>query len=240
MLFLILIVLAIPGPQNQSPPKELLVDHAIVTPRRIEKTHGNGEDRCTDIMIRPVVTGLRSPILKRIRSELELKKVLGEQYMFYKNHYMFGFYYRVTYNRNYILAIAFSWTAYFADHEKSLVFDLRDGSLIKAQNLFLEDKIPELIKQIDQKLQDELAQMLRDYKGQGDIKYAWESENVPLRITRDDLTDLAIDDEGITFFYDPNFSHTSAWAEPKGHYFFKYSELKRFLKPDIVVSQFVK
>jgi hypothetical protein len=219
MLLLVLIVLAIPGPQKQSPPKEVLVDHAIVTPSRLEKTHGTGEDRCTDVMIRPVVTGLRPPILKRIRSELELKKVLGGQYLFYKNHYMFGFDYRVTYNRNHILAIAFSWNAYFAEHEKAVVFDLRDGNLINAQNLFREDKIPELVKQIDQKLQDELAQMLRDYKGQRDLKYAWESGNMPLNFTLDDLADLAIDDKGITFFYDPNFSHTAAWAEPRGAIF---------------------
>jgi len=240
MLLLILIALAIPGAKDQTPSNVLFDDHAIVTPQRTEKTRGSGEDRYTDVMIRPIVTGLRQPVLKRIRKELELKKVLGWYYRFYKNHYMYGFDYRVTYNQNYILAIKFSWNAYFADHEKGVVFDLRDGSLIKAQDLFLEDKIPELVKLIDQKLQAELQQMIRDYEGSRDIQYTWKAENVPLRITPDDLVEFAIDDRGITFFYDPGFSHTAAWAEPEGHYFIKYGELKNFLKPSTVVSQFVK
>ena len=236
MLLLILIALAIPGLQSQSPPQ--LDDHAIIKPRRTEKTHGSGEDRCTDVMIRPVVTGLRPPILKKIRKELELKKVLNEQYMFYKNHYMFGFDYRVTYNRNYILAITFSWNAYFADHEKAVAFDLRDGSLIKPEDLFHEDRVPELVKLIDQKLQAELQQMIRDREG--NIEFAWKAENATLRVTSDDLVEFAISDKGITFFYDPHFSHQRAWAEPEGRYFFTYSELKSFLKPKSVVSQFVK
>jgi hypothetical protein len=240
MLLLILIVLSIPWVQNQSPAKVLFDDHAIVTPRRIERTRGKGEDRYTEVMITPVVTGLRPPVLKSIRKQLELKKVLGGHHVFYKNKMMFGFDYRVTHNRNHILAITFSWNAYFAGHEKALAFDLRDGSLIKPQDLFLDDKIPDLVKLIDQKLQAELQQMIRDYEGSRDIQYVWKAENAPLKITPDDLAEFAINDKGITFFYDPHFGHRAAWAEPEGRYFFTYGELKSFLKPDTVVSQFVK
>jgi hypothetical protein len=238
MLLPILIGLTIVFPQ--APSKALVADRAIITPRRIEKTHGSGDDRCTDVVIRPIVSGLPNPVMKRIRSELELKKVLGEQYELYKNHYTFGFDYGVTYNSNHILAITFKWNAYFANHEKALVFDLRDGRLIKAQDLFREEQLAELIVEIDKKLQTELAQMIRDYEGKRDIEYAWKSENIPLKITLDDLTDFMIDDKGITFFYDPHFGHQSAWAEPEGRYFFKYSELKSFLKSDTVVTQFTK
>ena len=193
-------------------------------------------------MIRPIVTGLPEPVLKQIRKELELKKVLGWQYHFYKHRDMDGFDYRVTYNRNRILAMTFSWNAYFADHERPLVFDLRDGSLINTQDLFLEDKIPELAKLVDQKLQAELQQMIRDFEksGSGNIEFYWKAENASLKITPDDLAKIAINDKGITFFYDAGFHHTRAWAEPEGRYFCTYSELKSFLKPDTVVSQFVK
>src|SRR5688572_13064008 len=101
MLVLILIALASFGLQKHSPPKvERFDDHAIVTPRRIERSRGRREDRNTAIFIRPVVSGLRAPVLKKIRKELELKKILGLQYFHYKNHYMFDFEYNVTYNRN--------------------------------------------------------------------------------------------------------------------------------------------
>src|SRR5687767_4869164 len=98
MLFLILIALAVPGTHNQSSSKAPFDDHAIVTPRRIEWTSGKGEDRHTVVMIRPAVTGLRSPVLKKIRKELELKKILGSQYLHYKYRQMFGLDYRVTHN----------------------------------------------------------------------------------------------------------------------------------------------
>lgn len=239
MLLLILIALAIPV-QNQSQPKSLFDDHAIVTPRRTEKTHGRGEDRCTDVMIRPIVTGLRPPIVKRIRKELELKKVLGLHYAFYKHHWMYGFDYRVTYNRNHILAFTFSWNAYFADHEKGMVFDLRDGNLIKPQDLFREDLVPELVKLIDQKLQAELCQVIRDYKGPLDLRSLLKDQAYPLTGTLEELAEFAINDKGITFFYDAGYDHRMAQFEPEGRYFFKYSELKSFLKPNTVVSQFVE
>ena len=241
MLFLILLTLALPGVQNQSPPQVPFDVQANVTPRRIEKTHGKGEDRCTDVVIRPVVTGLRSPVLKKIRRELELKKVLGElHYHYYKSHWMYGLDYKVTYNRNHILSIRFSWNAYFAEHEKPLVFDLRDGSLVKFEDLFREDNISELAKLVDKKLQAELEQMVRDYEGKEDLRYIWKAQNARLAITPDDLFEFEVNDGGITFYYTEGLHHSKAWAEPEGRYFFKFSDLKDFLKPGTVVSQFVE
>jgi|SRR5688500_7321973 len=240
MLVLTLIALTIFGLPRQSSPKvEPFDDHAIITPRRIERSRGRGEDRDTVILIRPVVSGLRPTVLKKIRKELELKKILGGQYVFYKD-WMFDFDYRVTYNRNHILSFAFSWNAYFAEHDKTVVFNLRDGSLIKAQDLVRQEQIPELVKLIDQKLQAELEQMLRDHEGPRDLKYIWKAENALLKFTDEDLSEIAINDKGITFFYDPGFHHTAAWAEPAGRYFFTYRELKNLLKADTVVSQFVE
>ena len=240
MLFLILIALALPGTHNQSPAKAPFDDSAIVTPKRIEWTTGKGEDRNTEVMIRPVVTGLRPPVLTRISKELEVKRILGPSYVFYKHRQMFGLDYRVTHNRNHILAITFSWNAYFAGHEKGVVFDLRDGSLIKAQDLLLEDKVPQLIKLIDKKLQAELEQMIRDSDEKENLKYTWKAENTPLIFTAEDLDEFQINEKGITFVYHAGFGHRAKWAEPEGRYFFTYSELKSFLKPDSVVSQFVQ
>ena len=240
MLFLILIALAVPGTHNQSSAKAGFDDHAIVSPRRIEWTTGKGEDRDTTVMIRPVVIGLRPSVLERIHKELEVKRILGPSYVFYKHRQMFGLDYRVTHNRNHILAITFSWNAYFADHEKGVVFDLRDGSLITAQDLFREEAVPELLKLINQKLQAELEQMIRDYEGKRDIRYALKADNSPLTFTAEDLVEFQINEKGITFFYDAGFHHSLHWAEPEGRYFFKYSELKNLLKPGTVVSQFVE
>ena len=191
-------------------------------------------------MIHPVVTGLRPEVLKKVRKELDVKTVMGEAYYFYKSRQMFGLEYNVTYNRNHILSITFSWNAYYGQHEKAVALDLRDGSLIKFEDLFREDSVPELVKLVDQKLQVELQQMIRDSHGVGEIQYIWKAQGARLKITPDDLVEFALTDNGITFFYEEGFHHVHAWAEPEGRYSFTYSELKSFLKPNTVVSQTVK
>ena len=81
--------------------------------------------------------------------------------------------------------------------------------------------------------------MIRDYQGPLNLRDIWKQHG-PMTITPEDLSVFVIDDKGITFFYHAYFYHVYAWAEPEGRYFFKYSELKNFLKPSTVVSQFVE
>lgn len=240
MLLLILIALAIPGAPNQSRAKVLSHDHAIVTPRRIERAHGKGEDRWEDVTILPVITGLPPQVLKRVRKEVELKNVVGGFfYKVYKARQLINFDYRVNYNRHQILSMTFTWNAMFNHYERLFVFDLRNGDELEAEDLFREDQVDELVKLIDQKLRNEVEQMIREYKGDGDFRGMLEAQG-RMTVTPDDLAQFQINDKGITFFYDPGFHHTAAWLEPPGRYFFTYSELKPFLKPDTVVSQFVK
>ena len=240
MLLLILIALAIPGALNQSGPKILSHDHAIVTPQRIERTHGKGEDRWEDVAIVPVVTGLPTEVLKRVRKEVELKNVLGGFfYKVYKARQLINFDYRVNHNRHQILSMTFTWNAMFDQFQRLVVFDLRNGKIVEAEDLFRDDQVAGLVKLIDQKLRNEVEQMIRDYKGKGNIRGMLEVQG-KMTVTPSDLARFEINDKGITFFYDPGFHHAAAWLEPPGRYFFTYSELKPFLKPDTVVSQFVK
>ena len=240
MLLLIFIALAIPGALNQSRPKILSHDHAIVTPRRIERTHGKGEDRWEDVTIVPVVTGLPPEVLKRVRKEVELKNVIGGFfYKLYKTRRLINFDYRVNHNRHQILSMTFTWNAMFDQYESRYLFDLRNGNVVTIKDLLREDQMPELVKLIDKKLRDEVETMIREYKGGGDMRGMLEVQG-PMTVTTDDLAEFEINDKGITFFYDPGFHHAAAWLEPPGRYFFTYSELKPFLKPDTVVSQFVK
>jgi len=239
MWFLVLLVLVVPSLSTQDQPKSTTYDdHAIVTPRRTQRTYGKGEDRSTEVSIQPVVTGLRPPVLKRVRRALEMKNVLGSFIYngMYKGSGMFGYEYRVTYNRNYILSINFTYNAYFAEHSRQLTFDLRDGRLLKTNDLFIEERMQDLVKLVDQKLRKEIEEIVR---GDDLRRYRLESQG-PLTVTADDLDEFGIDDKGITIFYKAGFHHTAKSVEPEGRYFFKYSELKDYLKPGSVVSQFIK
>jgi hypothetical protein len=239
MWFLLFLVLAVPSSNGQDQTRIVTYDdHAIVTPRRTERTYGKGEDRSTEVSIEPVVTGLRPPVLKRVQNALKMKSVLGSDIYkwFYKKQGMFGYEYRVTYNRNYILSIAFTYNAYFANHSRRLVFDLRDGHLIKLEELLVEERMQDLAKLVDQKLRAEIEEIVRD----SDLKRAKLEAQGPLKVSAADLYEFGINEKGITLFYNAGFHHTAKDVEPEGRYFFKYSELKDYLKPGSIVSQFIK
>jgi len=239
MWFLILLVLAVPSLSTQDQSKAITYDdHAIVTPRRTQRAYGKGENRSTAVSIQPVVTGLRPPVLKRVQEALKMKHVLGSHLYdaFYKKQGMFGYEYRVTYNRNYILSISFTYNAYFAEHSKQLTFDLRDGRLLKPDDLFVEERMQDFAKLVDQKLREEIEEIVRD----NDLNRKWLEAQGPLKVTAEDLDEFGVNDKGITVFYKAGFHHTAKSVEPEGRYFFKYSELKGYLKPGSVVSQFIK
>lgn len=239
MWFLILLVLAVPSLSTQDKTKATTYDdHAIVTPRSTQRTYGKGEDRSTEVSIQPVVTGLRPPVLKRVQKALEMKNVLGSHIYngMYKGSGMFGYEYRVTYNRNYILSIGFTYNAYFAQHSRQLTFDLRDGRLLTVNDLFVEERMQDLVKLVDQKLREEIEEIVRG----DDQKRRWLEGQGVLKVTVADLDEFGVDDKGITIFYKAGFHHTAKDVEPEGRYFFTYSELKNYLKPGTVVSQFIK
>ena len=49
-----------------------------------------------------------------------------------------------------------------------------------------------------------------------------------------------ISDEGVTFYYDYGFPHVIQALAPDGQYFFKWAELKPFIKPDGLLARFVR
>ena len=111
-------------------------DHAIVNPKRTERIIGSREDGFTNVVVTPIVTGLPEAVLKRIRHELTLEKIIGKHQLqaFKKNHQL-TFDYEVTCNRNYILGLTFSWV-FWSDIETTRTFDLSTGKRITLADLF--------------------------------------------------------------------------------------------------------
>jgi hypothetical protein len=190
-------------------------------------------------VLTPLVTGLPDAVLKRIRKELTLERVIGKDKLqvFKKNDHQLTFDYEVTCNRNYILGLTFSWV-FWSRIETTRTFDFITGKRITLADIFREDQLGELANLVDRRLQSEIAEMIRADKSGGDIEFAIKSQNLQ-KVTSADLEDFSIDEKGITLFYHAGFHHVASWAEPKGRYFFTYSELKPFLKPNTPVSQFL-
>ncbi len=66
-----------------------------------------------------------------------------------------------------------------------------------------------------------------------------ESQEV-LEFKSENLNDFSVGAKGVTFLYDAGYPHAIQASEPKGRYFFSYSELKPYIKSDGLLWQFVE
>ena len=78
------------------------------------------------------------------------------------------FTFKVNYNKNYILDITFTQSgsgAYPDTHTKHFAINLKNGSVIKASDVFVDDKLGSLAALVNRKLQSELKQILKENSG---------------------------------------------------------------------------
>jgi hypothetical protein len=203
--------------------------------------------RKTAIVTYPVVTGLSdAQALRRVRSLLEVKNVFDSSLDDYRQDaWLEEFSYRVNYNRNHILDITFTQSgtgAYPDTHTKHFVINLKDGNLIKAPEVFLNDKLESLATLVNNRLQAELKQILKENSGPRDdaenTRIIEESQEV-LEFKVEDLNEFSVGPRGITFLYDAGYPHAIKAFEPNGRYFFPYSEVKLYIKREGPLGQFV-
>lgn len=195
----------------------------------------------------PVISGLSPAVLRRVRAVLDFKNIFDYSLKEYREDvWLSEFGYVVNYNRNYLLDITFTQDgsgAYPDSHSKHFLINLRDGSVVKASDAFEFARLAELVALIDRKLQLELEQIEKentDPNEAPDEKAARQEAQEVLKFGVKDLDDFSVGTKGITFLYDAGFPHAIQASEPQGRYFFSYSELRRFIKPDGPLGQFVR
>ncbi|MEP6570815.1 MAG: hypothetical protein ABJC10_13670 [Acidobacteriota bacterium] len=199
------------------------------------------------VVVYPVVTGLSAPVLQRVRSLLDFKNIFDYSLRDYRqDRWLDEFGYTVNYNRNYLFDITFSESgsgAYPDDQTKHFLINLRNGRVSKASDAFVESKVAALSPLVNQKLQAELKEILvslRESKSDPeDLRIAGEAQEM-LEFKVENLDDFSVGAKGITFLYDAGYPHVIQAFEPAGRYFFSYSELKSFIKPDGPLGQFIR
>ncbi|MDQ1729379.1 MAG: hypothetical protein QOD33_1504 [Pyrinomonadaceae bacterium] len=196
----------------------------------------------------PVIGGsLNSAVLRKVRSLLEVKNIFDSSLGDYRTEaWLTEFSFKVNYNQNYILDLTFSQNgsaAYPDSQTRHFAIDLRNGTTIKASDVFSADKRVALANLVNRKLQAELkaiVKSLAESKSHAeDIRIAQEAQE-PLEFTVADLDNFSVGARGITFLYDAGYPHAIQAFEPNGSYFFSYSELRPFIKRESVLGQFVK
>lgn len=226
-------------------------DRVIITPRKITFPRAprlgripvNDDDQATITL--PVITGLRNKVvLNRIRTALQLKNIFGSTLAEYrKSAWLEELDYTVNYNRHHLLDLTFTefgFGMHAESNRKHFLFDLRNGNVLKASDVFLAAKLDQLSGLVNEKLQQELKESRQQIVGTDgitdkdlDILYG------PLQIKTENLDDFEVTGEGVVFRYDPVLPHVLRALAPVGRYRFTYAELKPYLKTGGPLWQFV-
>jgi hypothetical protein len=227
------------------------MDRAIVRPRRvvIVRTGAvarNFPERKRAIVVYPIVSGLSdAAVLRRVRSALDIKNAFGSTLTDYRGDaWLSEFGYKVNYNADYLLDITFSQSgvgAYPDEQDKHILINLRDGSEVKAADVFDESKLDALAQLVDRELQREIGQLetenlagITDSDERKNINDAYEN----LKFERTNLDQFSVSGTGVTFLYDAGFPHVIKALEPQGRYFFSYKTLKDYMRRDGLLAKF--
>jgi hypothetical protein len=200
-------------------------------------------ERKRAVVTYPVVVGPRnSPVLRKIRATFDFKNIFGSSLADYRSDtWLSEFGYEVNYNRDYILDITFTQEgvgAYPDGGYKHFAINLRNGELIRAADAFDPAAHEKLAAMIDEKLQAENRDIIRDV-GDEDRSSAEEMLK-DLKFTASNLDDFSVNDKGVTFLFDAGFPHAVQAFEPAGRYFFSYAELKPYIKRDGPLAVFIR
>jgi hypothetical protein len=195
----------------------------------------------------PIVSGLKDlRVLRRVQSILDVKNAFDTSIAEYRqDNWLEEFTYKVNYNKNHVLDITFTQDgsgAYPDTHTRHFAINLKNGSVIKAADVFMEKKLPELSRILNDKLQAELKEILESLVSSKsdpeDVAIAKETQE-PLRYTIENLNEFSVGPKGITFLYDAGYPHAIQAFELNGKYFFSYAELKSFIRRDRLLGQFI-
>jgi hypothetical protein len=249
---LVLLLITSVGYAQLKPAPASVDDRVIIKPRsvtlirRASLVKGFPEKRNAKVTY-PVISGLKNvQTLRRVQSLLQVKHVFDTSIEDYRQErWLEEFGYKVNYNRNYILDVTFTQSgsgAYPDTHTKHFAINLKDGSVLKAVDVFISAKSAALAALVNNKLQAELKTILEELTSSQsdleDIRIATEAQE-PLKFTIENLDEFSVGAKGITFLYDAGYPHAIQAFEPIGKYFFSYSELKPFIRRDGLLGQFI-
>lgn len=227
----------------------LLQKKTVVLVRQGHVAREFPERRRATVSYPVVVGGIESPaVLSKVRSLLEVKNIFDTSLAEYRaDAWLTEFDYRVNYNKNFILDITFTQSgvaAYPDTQTKHLAINLKTGELIKAADVFKADALNRLAELVNQKLQAEIKQKIRelqqDKDTDADEKKSLTEAFEGLKIQVENLDDFSISDKGMTFLYDAGFPHVIQALQPERKYFFSYAELRPFIKTDGLLGKFIQ
>lgn len=179
-------------------------------------------------------------VLRKVRALLQIKNIFDTSLAEYREDtWLDEFDYKVNYNKNFILDITFMQNgmgAYPDGQTKNFAISLKTGELIKARDIFKPEALQTLAAMVDKRLQEENERTIKESTGDAALTEEDKAMLRALKFEVANLDDFSISDKGITFLYDAGFPHVIQALEPAGEYFFSYSELRPYIKPEGAVG----
>lgn len=248
---LVLLITSVSYAQSKPAParvddRVIIKQRTVTLIRRASLVKGFPEKRTAKVTY-PVISGLKNvQVLRRVQSLLQVKNVFDTSLDDYReDRWLAEFGYKVNYNRDYVLDVTFTQSgsgAYPDTHTKHFAINLKDGSALKAAEVFIGDKSEALAALVNKKLQAELKKIVEELTASKsdpeDLRIAKEAQE-PLMFTIENLDEFSVGAKGITFLYDAGYPHAIQAFAPIGEYFFSYSELKPFINRDGLLGQFI-
>jgi hypothetical protein len=243
-------ILSLPSiAQTPSTKRAIVNDRVTVQARTVKLIHGKGYPPGKEATIQyPQVTGLTDPtLLNKVQKAISLKRVLGQSIEEFRNEFqtesswLSEIYYKVNYNRNFLLDITFTRSgvgAYPSAFDQRVVVDLKTGNVLKASDLFKQESMSALVALVNKSMQEEIRQKDAEIKrtqSSDDMEFPL-SQLKQKKFQAKDLNQFSISDRGITFFYDYGFPHVIKALEPSGQFFFTYDQLKPFIRSNGALS----
>jgi hypothetical protein len=192
-------------------------------------------------VVRPKVRGINPVIAKKIETTISYEKIfdfnlkdeIGEIQWLEEASYT------VDYNKNDILGVTLSMMgtgAYPSEASQPVVVNLETGERVLAKDVFV--KLSDLATKGKQTQAAEIKRSIVEIKKENP-----DEENPALLFETADFTVANLDrfsvsDKGITFWYDYGFPHVIQALQPEGRFFFSWTELKAFIKPDGLLARF--
>ena len=153
--------------------------------------------------------------------------------------------YVVKYNKHNLLDI---WLimegvgAYPDGTTKYLVFDTRTGNKVDFPDLFMANRMPELLgkiravmKRTESEIKDEEMREALEAERETNPEFHPRPDQIGFK-----QLDFTISEKGVTFLYDYGYPHVVQALEPSGEFFLSYAELKPFIRPDGLLARFVR
>lgn len=201
----------------------------------------------------PLITGKQpAQVLRKIRRALDIETVYDDttasliEELYYKDDQgkrepslnKINIDYQVDYNAGYILS--FTYQKFDSRHRvltsyEHMVFDLRTGKNVKAEDVFIPSSMPAMARMVDLRFQKAMKTRMDEYSSDDkDLK----DMLAELSFSPDLLDDFTVGAEGVTFYY--AYGTTSYYPIfDKESFTFNYEEMKGYINPKGILGQFI-